>query len=58
MEMRRFVDFFSEELKRTVRIPIDIKVERDESRNMLRVEIPQQTFDVAEEATYFPAIWK
>jgi hypothetical protein len=55
--MKRFVEFYSHELNKKVRIPIDIKLEVDNGRQMLHVEVPQQIFGVTKEFVSTAAVW-
>ena len=55
--MKRFIEFYSEELKRKVKLLADISMVCDESKQMIEIEIPQQKYVVANEVTYKDAIW-
>lgn len=55
--MKRFVEFYSYELNKKVRIPIDIKLEVDNGRQMLHVEVPQQIFGVTKEFASTAVVW-
>ena len=56
--MKRFITFYSEELKRDVRIPIDISIEEESRIDTLHIRIPEQNFMVAKEITFPTARWE
>ena len=56
--MKRFVEFYSGELGRKVRIPVDISIVLDESTDTMVVDIPRQIFGTTKEATLVNATFK
>lgn len=56
--MKRFVEFYSYELGRRIKLPIDISLKSNKSTQTLLVEIPQQEYEVTIEPTYTNAIWE
>ena len=55
--MKRFVEFYSHELNKKVRIPIDIRLALDNSRQILHVEVPQQIFAITSEFASILPVW-
>lgn len=51
--MKRFVNFYSHEVDRQIMIALDISVTSNEKTQTVKIEVPQQRYEVTKEATYY-----